>query len=569
MGGMSYIETANQYIADVLSGTIPACRFVKLACQRQHNDLEESKKAAYPYRFDEAKAVKVCKFIENLPHTKGAWAARGELLVLEPWQIFGLTTVFGWVNKKTKMRRFREAYWEVPRKNGKSAKTAGAGLYMFCSDGEFGAEVYSGASSEKQAWEVFRPARLMVEREDEMREHFGIQVNAKTLCIQADMSRFEPVIGKPGDGASPSCALIDEYHEHDSDVLYSTMVTGMGARSQPLAWIITTAGVNLGGPCYTKRSDIIKILEGSYDAPDTFGIIYTVDPEMDWTTPEALQMANPNYGISVSEEFLLAEQRKAIQSAHLQNNFKTKHLNIWCSSSAAYFNMQDLEKCADPSLNIEDFRDEQAMTALDVGSKIDISGLVALFRRDIKGKTHYYAFEKAYCPEETAWDPKNKQYQGWVNSGLLTATNGNIIDYEQIEQDNLAWAGLFEIREETFDPWNAAQFALRMANEGLAMVEVPQNVRSHSAPMKELDALIRARRFHFNGSPLLKWMFSNVVAKVDANDNVFPRKERNENKIDLVVAIIMALGRWIVQEGDGGSVYDERCSSGGDIFRSI
>lgn len=566
---MSHVASANRYISDVLDGTIPACRYVKLACQRQVDDLKASKLAPFVYRFDETAAERICKFLEVLPHTKGVWAARGEMIHLEPWQQFIFTTVFGWVHKATGFRRFREAYIEVPRKNGKSIIGSGIGLYMFAADKEHGAEVYSGASSEKQAWEVFRPAKLMMERDAELREGLGVQVNAKTLNCPSDMSRFEPIIGKPGDGSSPSCAIADEFHEHATDDQVSTMITGMGARSQPLMLYITTSGANLGGPCYAKRGDVIKTLEGTYDAPDVFGIIYTLDPVDDWTTPEALRKANPNFGISVSEEFLLAEQRKAIQSAHLQNNFKTKHLNIWCSSSAAYFNMQSLEACIDPELNIEDFRGEQAMVAVDVGSKIDISGMPALFRRKIGSDWHYYAFCRAYCPEETAWDPKNKQYQGWVNSGLLTATNGNVIDYEQIEKDNLEWAGQFEILEEAFDPWNAAQFALRMANEGLPMVEVSQNVRSHSAPMKELDALIRAGRFHFDGSPLLKWMFSNVVAKVDANDNVFPRKERNENKIDLVVAIIMALGRWIVQEGDGGSVYDERCSSGGDIFRSI
>lgn len=547
---MTHVEAANRYIADVLSGTIPVCQYLKLACQRQVVDLKASKKATFPYRFDEVRAERICRFLENLPHTKGVWAARGESIKLEPWQQWIFSTVFGWVKKSDGNRRFREAYVEVPRKNGKSVIGSGIGLYMFAADGEHGAEVYSGASTEKQAWEVFRPAKLMVEREPEMKAHFGIQVNAKTLNCPADMSRFEPIIGKPGDGSSPSCALIDEFHEHATDELYSTMITGMGARSQPLVLIITTAGVNLGGPCYAKRGDVIKILEGSYDGPDVFGAIYTVDADIDWTTPEALQMANPNFGVSVSDEFLLAEQRKAIQSAHLQNNFKTKHLNIWCSSSAAYFNMQDLEACADLALSLEDFQGERGMVALDVGSKIDMSGLVATFRKEIEGKMHYYAFFKAYCPEETVWDPKNKQYQGWVNAGLLTATSGNMIDYEQIEVDNLEWAGMFEIVEESFDPWNAAQFALRMGNEGLPMVEVPQNVRSHSAPMKELEALIRSGRFHYNGSPLVKWMFSNVVAKVDANDNVFPRKERNENKIDLIVALIMTIGRWIVQEDD-------------------
>jgi phage terminase large subunit-like protein len=294
-----------------------------------------------------------------------------------------------------------------------------------------------------------------------------------------------------------------------------------------------------------------------------------VDADVDWTTPEALQMANPNYGVSVSEEFLLAEQRKAIQSAYLQNNFKTKHLNIWCSSSAAYFNMQSLEACIDTTLDIEDFRGEECIIALDLASKIDIAGLVSVFKRETGGIDHYYAFCKAYLPDETAYDPKQKQYQGWANSGLLTITSGNIIDYEWIERDLLQWAGDFDVLEVPFDPWNATQIALRMGAEGLTMVEIQQNVRNLSAPMKELDALIRGKRFHFDGNIILKWMFSNVVAKTDANDNVFPRKERNENKIDLVVALLMAMGRWLAQDTSGGSVYEERLAKGGNIFSSV
>lgn len=547
---MSHVAAANRYIKAVLSDKIPACQFVKLACQRQLDDLKASKDPAYPYRFDTARAEKICKFIECLPHTKGVWAQRGELITLEAWQSFGYSTIYGWVKKSDGLRRFREVYWEVPRKNGKSVIGSCTGLYMLVADGEFGAEVYSGASTEKQAWEVFRPAKLMAERDEDFRSYYGVQVNAKTLNVPGDMSRFEPIIGKPGDGSSPSCALIDEYHEHDTDDLYSTMITGMGARSQPLAFIITTAGSNIGGPCYAKRSDVIKILEGSYDAPDVFGCVYTLDPGDDWTTSEALQKANPNYGVSVSAEFLLAEQRKAIQSAYLQNNFKTKHLNIWCSSSAAYFNMQGLEGCIDPTLDINDFAGEECIVPLDLASKVDMAGLIAMFRREIDGLYHYYAFPRFYLPDETAYDPKNKQYQAWANGELLTVTSGNIIDYEWIERDLLQWAGQFEVKEVPFDPWNATQIATRMEAEGLTMVEIQQNVRNMSAPMKELDALIRAKRFHFDGNMILKWMFSNVVAKVDANDNVFPRKERNENKIDGVVGVIMGLNRWMAQTDD-------------------
>jgi len=292
------------------------------------------------------------------------------------------------------------------------------------------------------------------------------------------------------------------------------MITGMGARSQPLALIITTAGVNLAGPCYAKRGDVIKILQGSYDAPDVFGCIYTVDDDSDdWTTKAALVKANPNFGVSVSEEFLLAEQRKAIQSAYLQNNFKTKHLNIWCSSSAAFFNMQSLEACIDTVLSVDDFTDEECIVSIDLASKEDIAGQLKMFMREIEGLPHYYAFPRFYLPDEAAYDPKNKHYQGWVNAGLITVTGGSIIDYDAIERDLIEDGRRFQIMEVPYDKWNATQFATRMEAEGFSMIDLPQNVRHLSEPMKELSGLIKGKRFHFDGNPVLKWMFSNVVAK--------------------------------------------------------
>jgi phage terminase large subunit-like protein len=257
------VNAANQYARDVVKRKIIACKYVIDACQRHLDDLEQEKNKSFKYKFNKDLAEKVCKFIQLLPHTKGEWAFKRMPITLEPWQLFIFCCVFGWVHKKTNLRRFREVYTEIPRKNGKSAISAGTGLYCFSADNEFGAEVYSGATTEKQAWEVFRPARLMCKRTPLLCEAFGITVNASNLSRIADGARFEPLIGNPGDGASPSCAIVDEYHEHDTDSLYTTMLTGMGARKQPLMWAITTAGYNIEGPCYDKRREVIDILNGT------------------------------------------------------------------------------------------------------------------------------------------------------------------------------------------------------------------------------------------------------------------------------------------------------------------
>ena len=211
-----------------------------------------------------------------MPHVKGEWARKRMTLKLEPWQKFILSTLFGWKRAKDGLRRFREAYIEVPRKNGKSCFVAPMGLYMLVADGEEGAEVYSGATTEKQAWEVYGPARIMAKRAEGFMEHYGVDVRAKNMNLIGSASRFEPLIGDPGDGASPHCAIVDEYHEHDSPRLYDTMITGMGARRQPLIIVITTAGFNLGGPCYDMRLRAGKVLDRTLQDEELFAIVYTI-----------------------------------------------------------------------------------------------------------------------------------------------------------------------------------------------------------------------------------------------------------------------------------------------------
>src|SRR5690606_34048008 len=217
--------------------------------------LDDLKRTDWPYHFDEAAANRACEFMQLMPHTKGKWAAKRDRLVFQPWQCFIECNLFGWLHRETGKRRFRESYEEVPRKNGKSLRLAARGIYLFAADGESGAEVYSGVTTEKQAHEVFRPAWQMVQKLPQLRERFGIEQagnpkNPGPMYVTHDMSKFETVIGKPGDGSSPHAALVVEYHEHDSDEMVDTMQTGMGASEQLLLYIITSASTKLCVPYY-------------------------------------------------------------------------------------------------------------------------------------------------------------------------------------------------------------------------------------------------------------------------------------------------------------------------------
>lgn len=348
------VNDANRYARDVVAGKILACRYVKLACQRHLNDLERAKDQRWPYRFDRDKAERFCRFSQKMPHTSGEWARKKLRLTLEDWQKFCFCVSFGWVRKSDGLRRFQEIYIEVPRKNGKSLIAASVGIYMFCADDEHGAEVYCGATTEKQAFKVFEPARQMVQKLPALRKRFSIKPWAKKMT-RPDGSVFAPIVGDPGDGDSPSCAIIDEYHEHATDALYTTMTTGQGAREQPLTLIITTAGYDIASPCYDKRSQVVEILEGirTDGANETiFGIIYTLDKDDDWTTEEAIRKANPNLGVSLKPEFLRAKQELAKTTPSQTNKILTKHFNLWVSSKAAFYNMQRWQEAADPSLTL-------------------------------------------------------------------------------------------------------------------------------------------------------------------------------------------------------------------------
>lgn len=570
---LSHVQKGMQYAEDVISGKQIAGKWAKLACKRHLSDLKRSVDGSnsdpFPYYFDEKAAEKACNFVEELPHTKGKWAAQRLKLVMEPWQCFKTMAIFGWKRKSDGNRRFRKAFVLESRKNGKSAWAAAIGLYMFCADKEFGAEVYSGATNEKQAWEVFKPARLMAKNSPDLTAYYGVETGkgaGSNLYKLADGAKFETVIGNPGDGASPSCAIVDEYHEHITDAMVSTFETGMGARDQPLLLVISTAGDNIAGPCYAMQQDVQKMLEEVVPNDELFGIIYSADPDVDWTSELALRQANPNYDVSVRADFLKSMQRDAVQSARKVGAFKTKHLNLWVQARDAYFNIQRWQESERSNITLEMFHNQPVKIGLDLASKVDIAAVELLFRLDQCDCTaakllqdegfRYARFGKYYLPEKTISLGENEHYQGWVQDEWITETDGDMIDYVQIREDILEFREQFQLEELAFDQHQARMMVSEMIEAGINCVEVAPIVLNFSEPMKEIEGLIRSRAIAHNGDPVFTWMLSNVVAKPDAKDNVYPRKNRVEDKIDGCVAQIMAMARQMLIE-DTSSVYDK------------
>ena len=553
MDASNYAAIAKRYAEQVVAGEILACRWVQRACQRQLDDLAKFKGKASPYSFNPKLADKdgrsfypadnLCAFIERLPHVKGPLA--GEPIQLEPWQAFILTTVFGWV-KSNGTRRFRRSYIEVPRGNAKSTLSSAVALYMLAADREGGAEVYSLATTRDQARIVFGDAQTMARRSPGFRRRFSVEVGAHNMHVLASGSKFEALSaeGSTLDGLNIHFGCVDELHAHKTRTVYDVVETGTGKRDNSLLWVITTAGSNRTGICYEVRTFVTKLLEGVFEDDSQFGIIYGLDDGDDWTAESALIKANPNWDISVKPEVLLPLQAKAMQLPSAVNNFKTKHLNEWVNADTAWMDMRAWDACADSTLDIEAFIGQPCWIGLDLASKTDIAALVLVFPHPEIADA-YAVFGKYYLPEDTVSSAGNSQYEGWMRTGRLTVTPGNVIDFGWIEADLLEMASRFEVQAVAFDPFQATQLSTRMLSEGLPMIEVRPTVLNFSEPMKTLEALVLQKKLAHDSDPVLTWMASNVVAHLDVKDNIYPRKERAENKIDGIVALIMALSRAI------------------------
>jgi len=485
-----------------------------------------------------------------LPHIKGQWA--GQRINLEPWQIFLLTTIFGWVDENDN-RRFKTAYTEIPRKNAKSTLSSGVALYLLGMDDEGGAEVYSAATTRDQARIVFQDAKLMVQRSPGLQKQ-GFDTSSHAIFQEKTSSTMKALARDQGgnlDGLNVHGSIIDELHAHKIRDVWDVLETATGSRTQPLIWAITTSGFNRAGICYEQRAYVLKILNKAVQDDEYFGIIYTIDKDDDWTDEESWIKANPNWGISVNPDDIRRKARKALEMAAAQNNFLTKHLNIWVNADTSWMDMRAWESCGG-QFAMEDFAGERCWIATDLASKTDIASMAVLFEKDNK----FYLFVKNFLNEEACQDGRNSQYSGWAREGRLITTPGNVTDFSFIEDEIRALASEYNVQDAAFDPWQASYIMQRLAEEGLPTVEFRQTVQNMSEAMKEFEALILQRRLIHANCPVLTWMISNVVCHTDAKENIYPRKEFPENKIDGVVATIMAIGRMIATQDDQGS-FDE------------
>ena len=544
----NYFEISCRYARGVLSGRIPACSLVKKACERQLDDLDrygDGKRFIY----DAEAGDRICWFIEHLTHVKGELA--GQEIKLEPWQVFILHTTFSWKTTEG-IRRFRRVYIEVPRGNGKSSLSSGVALFCLCGDREPGSEVYSFATTRDQAKIVFGDAKEMARQNPKLKRAFDLQVLATSLYVPKTNSYFQAksAEGSTLDGLNTHLAVIDELHAHKTRAVYDVVETSLGKRRNSLMWVITTAGFDTAGICYEVRSFVKQILNKEAQDESQFGIIYGLDEGDDWTSEEALQKANPNWGVSVRPEIITSLQAKAIARPSAANNFKTKHLDVWCSAASSWMDMPAWNLCR-RSIALSDFEGFDCYMGLDLGAKNDLTAKVLVFPVEENGRLNYYVFGTYYAPRAALLKSGNSQYDGWETLGYLKVTEGAVTDFNQIEADILEDCSRFRVKSVAYDPWQATQLATRLSDNDVPMVEYRNTVQNMSDPMKWLEALVQDKRLIHEGDPALTWMMGNVVAKRDFKDNVFPRKEVYENKIDGAVALIMALGLCVNEENAG------------------
>ena len=504
-----FVNLADRYRHGACDGTIPVCKWVKLACERQERDLLKAAKGDWKYRFDVKKAERVCRFIELLPHIKGPLANARKKIELQPWQCFILTTVFGWVDQAGK-RRFKIVYTEVPRKNGKSTFSSGVALYMGFADQEQGAEIYSAATTRDQAKIVWGDAAEMVNKSPDLRRHLGVEVNKRAIFQTGTASRFTAIARDQGgnlDGANTHCAIIDELHGHKTSAVWDVMLTSLASREQPLLWAITTAGFDRSGICYDRRTYLTKLLDGVFEDDSFFGCIWTIDDEDDWTDPESWIKANPNWHL-MNQGLVADLAQAAIQMPSSRNNFLTKHLNVWVNASTAWMDMRAFDKCADDKLVEQDFFGELCFLSTDLATRTDIASTCRLYVKDLQeekdGKIvprrHYYAFFDYYVPQVKV--ENDDRYELWNGLGLFKVSPGQVIDLDSIEEDIVEAFRSRPIKEVTVDPWNASQMCQHFQKKQVPVVEMRPTTGNVTEAMKELESAVLQGRFHFNGDPV-------------------------------------------------------------------
>jgi phage terminase large subunit-like protein len=538
----------------------------KRATERWTRSAADAMAVAHGCWFDTVAAGRVVTFFETfLRHSKGEWA--GQPFKLLPFQRDEIIKpLFGWM-RADGTRRYRTAYIEVPKKNGKSSLCSGLALYGLLGDGEEGAEVYSAAASRDQAAIVYREAVNMVKASPGLYKRLTLLESQKHMTDVASRSLYKALSAEAGtnEGMNISMLIMDEMHAQPNDKFWNALMYGGAARRQPLQVIITTAGVDPESLCYEYHTKAMQVMEGSVQDDGFFAYVRTAEwamrrveedaaKEACWKDEAVWHEANPALGSVISLESFREDFQRAVQSPRLENAFKRYRLNIWTAQVERWLSMDHWLACGE-RLTEADLHGQPCWAGLDLATTSDLCGLVLYFPTCGNAVLPY-----AWVPRDTVTMLEVKGdplYAMWERQGYLRVTEGNVTDYDCIKHDIRELSQRFDIREIGIDPWNSTQMQTQLMAEGYEIVQYRQGFASMNAPSKELERLILSHEIRHGNHPVLTWCVGNVAVQKDPADNLKPSKALSKKKIDLVVALVMALGRAMVRPEDG-SVYDSR-----------
>lgn len=578
-------DLAEQFISDVESGVLPSCKFIKQAVARHKTDLKEAGKRGF--WFDEAAGMQAIELFSLFRHTSGQWATH--LFKLQPWQAFLLYCLFGWKKNGSNLRRFTRAYVEVAKKNGKSELAGGIGILGAFFDNEYGAEVYSMANKLEQASISWKAGLQMAKflkadyPEDVPDFVIGESFNNKRILNPEDNSFFSPIASedKTLDGPRPHIIVVDEYHAAPSDSPLRNMESGSINRTQPLVFVITTAGFNRNGPCFQMRKVVADILDGKKRDDSFFGMVFTLDEGDDWEDEKNWPKPNPTIGITPTWDAMRNQYTKAKnegESARI--NFLTKNLNVWTTTSSTWIKDEEwMDNARD--IDPEELKGRTCYAGLDLASVRDLTALVLIFPPKNSGwavmeeKEVMWAGQKIQAVTDAAlipdgvtyilpffWVPEDGAesrsksdgvpYLQWIADGLIEATPGNVTDYGYVKARILELAEMYKPVAIAYDRFNSSQLVIELQDEGLKMSPFGQGFVSMNAPCVQLERMTLARVFAHDGNPVLRWMCGNIQLKKDPAGNIKMDKAKSQEKIDGMVALAMAIGEWMTGEKPAG-----------------
>ena len=537
------------YAEAVLAGDLIAGNLVRLACERHKRDMETGHLRGL--RFDDRKAEEALKFFNILRLPDGANA--GERFELLPWQQFVVGSLFGWYGPDGR-RRFHYALVEVARANGKSPLAAGIGLFGLTADKEQGAQIYSAATTRDQAKIVFNDAYHMAEKSPSLWPQLTKTVN--NLAFMRLSSFFRPLAAEASkmDGLRVHIALVDELHEHPNGQVLAKLRTGMKS-TQPLLFMITTAGHDRHSVCYDEHDHGVKVLEGVIENDAYFAFIATLDDD-DWQDEECWAKANPSLGLTVRIETLREECELAKQIPSQENDFKRLRLNVWTEQATRWLSteMWDAGK-ADP----------EALTARPcyagiVSSEDDLTAVALWYPDDEGGGDVVISF---FMPEDNLAERSRQSgvpLDRWAADGWIEATEGNVTDYDLLRKRLNAFGTVYDIKEVAVRKYNTTQLETQLMGDGFEVVEINRGFPGMSAATKEVERLLTARKLRHGGHPVLRWMASNIAVRTDADGEKRPDRENSGGSICGLEALIIALARAMVQPEAKRSIYETRGS---------